>query len=204
MRHISSFDWKEFFESVSLVDQRLRSQSAFASMDFKTRDRYATRSRTCRAARAAASWTWPWRPCAWPQVRGRGRGSGHDRAAADPGYWLISKGRRALEARLGYRPSPTRRMVQLYVWSGLVGYAGGILLVSVALGALPLAEAVRGGSSTAVCVVIALLGILTATRAAGRSSTASSPACSGPLAPQAGSRARPSAALRTLIAVPRC
>ena len=40
MRLMSAFDWKAFFESVSLVDEVLRAGSGFADMDFTTRDRY--------------------------------------------------------------------------------------------------------------------------------------------------------------------
>ena len=40
MRLISWFDWAEFVESVGLVDAVLREGSAFADMDFATRDRY--------------------------------------------------------------------------------------------------------------------------------------------------------------------
>src|SRR5664280_892133 len=40
MRLISWFDWAEFVESVSAVDEVLRAGSRFAEMDFATRDRY--------------------------------------------------------------------------------------------------------------------------------------------------------------------
>ncbi|MGZ5786666.1 MAG: glycosyl transferase, partial [Ramlibacter sp.] len=40
MRLISDIDWAELFESVSLVDERLRAASAFADMDFPTRNVY--------------------------------------------------------------------------------------------------------------------------------------------------------------------
>ena len=40
MRLTSDFDWQDFFESVSLVDQVLRAGSNFAEMDFSTRDYY--------------------------------------------------------------------------------------------------------------------------------------------------------------------
>ena len=40
MRLISEFDWQEFFESVSLVDEILRNDTRFADMDFSTRDDY--------------------------------------------------------------------------------------------------------------------------------------------------------------------
>ncbi len=40
MRLISTLDWSDFFESVSLVDEILRAGSEFVELDFATRDRY--------------------------------------------------------------------------------------------------------------------------------------------------------------------
>ena len=40
MRLMSSIDWRELFESVSLVDAMLRAESEFAALDFPTRDLY--------------------------------------------------------------------------------------------------------------------------------------------------------------------
>ena len=40
MRLLSWFDWAQFVESVSVVDEVLRARSAFADMDFATRNRY--------------------------------------------------------------------------------------------------------------------------------------------------------------------
>ncbi len=40
MRWMSSIDWLEFFESVSLVDADLRGSAAYPAMDFETRDEY--------------------------------------------------------------------------------------------------------------------------------------------------------------------
>ena len=40
LRLIATFDWSEFFESVSLVDGVLRADSDFAAMDFLSRDTY--------------------------------------------------------------------------------------------------------------------------------------------------------------------
>jgi cyclic beta-1,2-glucan synthetase len=42
MRLISDVDWADFVESVSLVDARLRAGSAFAAMDFPSRNLYRT------------------------------------------------------------------------------------------------------------------------------------------------------------------
>ena len=89
MRLMSALDWKEFFESVSLVDEVLRSGSQFAAMDFATRDRYrhaiehlARGSEPHRARRRAA-------------CRREGGPSGPSRPAddpqRDPGYYLIAQ-----------------------------------------------------------------------------------------------------------------
>ncbi len=40
MRWMSSIDWLEFFESVSLVDEELRAVPTYQAMDFVTRDEY--------------------------------------------------------------------------------------------------------------------------------------------------------------------
>ena len=40
MRLISAFDWRTFFESISLVDETLRTNPVFAAMDFTSQDRY--------------------------------------------------------------------------------------------------------------------------------------------------------------------
>ena len=45
MRLISWFDWAQFVESVSLVDDALRERSAFGDMDFATRDQLSPRRR---------------------------------------------------------------------------------------------------------------------------------------------------------------
>ena len=42
LRLISTFDWSEFFESISLVEQVLQRDPAgvYSRMDFRSRDRY--------------------------------------------------------------------------------------------------------------------------------------------------------------------
>ena len=102
MRLISDIDWAELFESVSLVDARLRAGSAFAAMDFATRNLY--RSAIEELARGSDL----------TETRGRrsragGRAGGADgrrrrRGRGDPGYYLIGGGRRGLERALGFRP----------------------------------------------------------------------------------------------------
>src|SRR6202521_5444746 len=92
MRLTSAFDWQEFFESVSLVDETLRNASNFAEMDFATRDFYrhaiedlsrGTSHSEIEIARRAVQ-------------RAKDAAStnhGGDDRAADPGYYLIAQGR---------------------------------------------------------------------------------------------------------------
>ncbi len=56
MRLMSAVDWADFFESVSVVDARLRAESGFAAMDFATRDSYRHAiGEASRAVRGIAS-----------------------------------------------------------------------------------------------------------------------------------------------------
>ena len=57
MRLISTLDWAEIFESVSLVDAVLRADSDFAEMDFPTRDRYRHAIEDLARGRGARNWT---------------------------------------------------------------------------------------------------------------------------------------------------
>jgi cyclic beta-1,2-glucan synthetase len=106
MRLISAFDWAEFFESVSLVDAMLWTDTPFAAPDFATRDRYrhaieelsrCSQHAELEVARRAVLHA--------RQFRGDAQGAGDrlkDRRG-DPGYYLIANGRLALEQELGFR-----------------------------------------------------------------------------------------------------
>ena len=104
MRLMSSVDWAEFFESVSLVDEHLGAKSDFAAMTFATRDRYRHAiEQLARGARLSEL-----------EVTRRALVASARHAdtprASDPGYHLIAGGRRAFERELGYRISPREWM----------------------------------------------------------------------------------------------
>ena len=158
MRLISDVEWPEFVESVSLVDELLRSESGFAAMEFTTRDLYRreierlargskqTELAITRAALSAGGTT------------AANNGGIADRRH-DPGYYLIGTGRRAFEATVGYRSS---------LWSSLgrftsreVGdYIAAIVLVAGIVLALPLIVLHSWGISGYLLVVLALLGVV--------------------------------------------
>ena len=158
LRLISSVDWAKFFESVSLVDELLRERSSFAAFDFATRDLYrhgieelARRSRRTEmdVARRALD--------AAQRVAERGA---EPQRAAEPGYWLVSEGRVELERELNYRVPFTQRWARGARSAGVLGYAGSIAALSIAL-TLAMAYAAGlpdlGALSCAAVMLLALL-----------------------------------------------
>ena len=69
MRLISWFDWAEFVESVSLVDEALHERSAFGEMDFATRNSYRKAVEELARARTCPRWKLPQRRPRWPPPR---------------------------------------------------------------------------------------------------------------------------------------
>src|SRR5262249_33063688 len=115
MRLVSAFDWKEFFESVSPVDEVFRRGSRFAAMDFTTRDRY--RHAVERLARGSKHTEVE---IAQRAVASAARATSKEPQAAerDPGYYLLSSGLSAFEQELGYRPGLRRRLLRAYLSAG--------------------------------------------------------------------------------------
>ena len=146
MRLTSAFDWALFFENVSPVDKILQRGPRYAEMDFVTRDTYrhaiedlsrrtgfseidVTERVVDRARRAAGE----------PHASEQPERERH----MDPGYYLISQGRRAFERELGYRVSWKRRLLRWYVRASAPGYLGSLAVVTAMVMALPLWHAGR-------------------------------------------------------------
>ena len=159
MRLMSALDWKDFFESVSLVDEILHTKTAFLDMDFATRDRYrhaieqlARRSGHTEidvAERAVARTEIP----AADDPTGRRR---------DPGYHLIAGGRPAFERELGFRPGLRRRLLRAYVAAGTTGYLGTIAILSLLIVTPPLLIASHGGAGLGSLLLFGLLALFPA------------------------------------------
>ncbi len=164
MRLISTINWPDWFESVSLVDATLRAASDFAAMDFPTRDLYRRAieelSRTsdhseievARSAIAAAK-------RARVASAQRNVPSGRE---GDPGYYLISKGRRAFAQFLGCRVPLRQRLFHATVDRGIYGYVGMIALVSAVVLALALAGTTHAALSGWMIALLAFLGAIPA------------------------------------------
>ncbi len=165
MRLLSMVNWPEFFESVSPVDAVLRAGSAFAEMDFSTRDSYrraiealARQSgleepevarRVVAVARRA--------PGSPPEVDG---GPPRER---DPGYYLVGQGRPAFEKSLNCRVPLRTRLLRLHSCLGVMSYVGLIGAITAAVLALALLAAGRTGAEGWILVLLAIVGTVPAT-----------------------------------------
>ncbi len=165
MRLTSEFNWAEFFEAVSPVDKILECDSRYAEMDFVTRDTYRhaiedlSRGTGLSEIDVAA------------RVMDRARLAGIEPHASeqaerdrhtDPGYYLISQGRRAFEHELGYRVSWKQQLLRWYVQASAPGYLGSLTVGTAMVLALPLWHASEAGATVAGLVCLGLIALVPA------------------------------------------
>ncbi len=127
MRLISDVDWAQLVESVSLIDDMLRPASGFAEMDFATRNLY--RSAIEELARGSKLTELEIAHAALAAMPGGER--------KDPGYHLIAGGRRAFEAKVGFRAPLRSWPGRFNAAIGLGGYIGAVVAVAAVVLALP-------------------------------------------------------------------
>ncbi len=109
MRLMSAIDWRELFESVSLVDAMLRAESNFAALDFATRDLYRRAiEELARGSSHAEIEVARLALLAAKRAGDEAANEDDDDLGAPsriPDYYLIAKGRPAFERKLGFRVS---------------------------------------------------------------------------------------------------
>ena len=155
MRAISAFDWPQFVEDVSLVDDCLRVHEGYAAMDFLTRDRYrhaieelAKRSPVSEVEIAQL---------AIAEVQIAIDQDSSDERQMEPGYYLIGAGRYAFETKMHYRPTFKQRLLRTYVSHAGLAYVGSLGLMTLGLLALPLSISSAAGLNG---FQLALLGLV--------------------------------------------
>ncbi len=130
LRFLSAMDWKEFVETLSLVEGTLRSDPAgvYSKMDFSTRDRYR-HSVEMLSRHSNLSET----EVAEQTVRLAAEGArekGREDRRAHVGFYLIDKGQSILWRRTGVR-WPWRTVIERGIRRfPLVFYLGGIVFLS--------------------------------------------------------------------------
>ena len=206
MRMMSTLDWTDFFESVSLVDDALRAGSSFGTMDFATRDQYrhaiedlaraSARSEleVTRLAMAAA------KRAASDAVRAGAPPGGH---AEDPGYYLISDGRPVLEKEIGYHVPARRWLLRAFLTSATPRYLATIAAVTAVLLGFPLLIAHASGMTLAGLALLALFALVPASDLAVALVNRAVMAVLGPMSlPRLELRDGVPPGLRTLVVVP--
>jgi len=181
MRWMSSVDWLEFFERVSLVDEELRASPMYEAMDFATRDEYRRQIEILsrgsgrseiQVARSAVR-------LAQKSVEDRLHSSaagvdadssgivprlfgGPERAADDPGYYLVSRGRKKFEQQLGFHVHLRLRLQRAYRTYAVAGYLGLIVTLAAVQLYWFLSIAEAAGASSWSLVLLAIVGLVPA------------------------------------------
>ncbi|HBO3986802.1 TPA: glycosyl transferase [Pseudomonas aeruginosa] len=170
MRLMSDIDWADLFESNSLVDARLRAGSAFAAMDFPTRNRYRTAIEQLARGSRLSELAIAERVLALAAAQKTSGLRVQDASTADPGYYLIAEGRDALEQAIGFQPSPAVRINRFNARLGIGGYVAAILVLAAMLLGLAFWAVLGAGASAAVpaglLAALALAAFLPATEVA--------------------------------------
>ena len=167
LRLLGAMDWREFVETLGVVERELRRDPLYASMDFATRDRYrhaverlAKTSRlseeevagqAVRLARAAAA----------AVTAGAGDGKGaQDPRASHVGFYLIDRGLPRLEAAAAVRLPVAERLARTGRRHALAFYLGAIALLAGALSAGLLAAAYASGATGLLFALVGGLSLL--------------------------------------------
>ena len=165
MRLLSSADWADFFESVSLVHEALCEGTRVAEMDFPTRDRYrhsieelsrGSPHGELEVARRAVQMAASARSHADASARAA------DPRFGDPGYYLIAKGRFELERDLGFRVPGRQWLRRAWVRAATPLYLGAIVLTTLAILAVPAVLTALASVPASVVVLLALFGLVPA------------------------------------------
>jgi len=196
MRLMSDIDWADLIEAVSLVDAGLRVYPPFADMDFKTRNQY----RTAVEELARGSKLSELEIAARAVALGERASGTRER---DPGFYLISQGRRTLERQIDFRAPLWLKLNRAKLALGIGGYVSVLTLITFGvLGFATWALAIEGLSFGWLLAVV-LLGWLPASEVASALVNRSITRSFGPQTlPGLELRHGIPSELRTLVAVP--
>ena len=170
LRFLGAMDWREFVETMSVVEQKLREDPGglYGRMDFATRDRYRhvveeiskwSHLSESEVARKAIQ-------LAHAGTAGAVGMNGDDDRAAHVGFYLVDKGRPHLERAAKVRLSPAESLRRTGRRISLLLYLGAIALITVGITGALSATAYRDGIADGLLVSVALLVLLGASQLA--------------------------------------
>jgi len=168
MRLLSAIDWRELFESVSLVDAVLRAESNFAALDFPTRDLY--RRAIEELARGSGRSEIEIARLALREAgRARDQARSKDDVASarqqDPGYYLVADGRTAFQTTVGFHVTIKGWLTRANAAAGISGYIAVVAAVTGVIAMLMLSWDVERDGYWAI-FGLALLALIPASEAA--------------------------------------
>ncbi|HEY8413362.1 MAG TPA: glucoamylase family protein, partial [Pyrinomonadaceae bacterium] len=159
MRLLSTLDWNDFFEKVSLIEPVLGKDpvGVYSRMEFSSRDRYRhvveriskrTSSSELQIAEAAVNLA--------TEVKDG------DEARKHVGYYFIDEGLPQLEAKFGYRPRFGEKLRRSLLRRATLTYLGTISVLAVLLLAFPLIALRAAGANWIVLLVAVVVGLVPA------------------------------------------
>jgi cyclic beta-1,2-glucan synthetase len=162
LRLCSTLDWRQYVESVSLVEQVLQRDpaGAYGRMDFLSRDRQRQAVEELAAPGGDAQVRVALRAIESAR-QAVAKGSVHDRAA-HVGYHLIDHGRPELEFDVAYRPQLAKRIRRRVFHHATLLYLGPITIATALLLFGVAAYARHEGASTRALAAIVLLLLIPA------------------------------------------
>jgi len=159
MRLLSTLDWRDFFEKVSLIDPLLGQDpaGAYSKMEFASRDRYRhvierISKRTKVTEQEIAKFAL--------KLAAENKEEGGPRAHV--GYYLIDHGLPRLESYFGYDPSIVERLRRFFLRHPTASYLGVLTLLTTLIITLLLSVMNRYGVSWRFQVLTALLALIPA------------------------------------------
>ncbi|MGH7816290.1 MAG: cyclic beta 1-2 glucan synthetase, partial [Candidatus Binatia bacterium] len=160
LRFLGAMDWREFVETMSVVEQKLREDpgGVYGKMDFATRDRYRhVVEKIAKSSLLSES------EVAHKVIQlaheGTARKDGDDRAA-HVGFYLIDKGLPQLEQAAEIRLSASDALRRTAGQFPFLLYLGAITLITVFLTGSLLVEAHANGVPDWMLVLIGILSLL--------------------------------------------
>jgi cyclic beta-1,2-glucan synthetase len=163
MRLLSTLDWRDFFESVSLVDPALGADPAgvYSRMTFATRDRYRhvieriskrTRVSELDVAREAVRMA----------AAARETGAPGESAHTHVGYYLIDDGVIGLEKNFDYHPSIRERLRRALLAHPTFFYLGTVALITLLVISTLVLFGYEEGAGPVLLVALLLISLIPA------------------------------------------
>ena len=166
LRFLGTMDWRDFVESISIVDHTLRKDGSnvYGKMDFSTRDHYrhvveklsrysdlSEQDIAGMAVRLAAS----------ASIK-----SGPDDRTAHVGYYLVGKGLEHIEKGIKLNLPYYDRFQKIVRRFPFFVFTSAILLITTGIAGILIMRAKADGTNTGYLVVVSLLAILCASHLA--------------------------------------